>query len=137
MSLVLTALLFLFLSTANVNAAPLHGLEIVNTGAYVCNGENHTQFWAAPEHMYVTNVMAVTVNAPGGLMLLSGCDCYANPSAPRQVNMDFAPHYFEVQAGESIQVNYHCNKMGSQGSAGRGGPHAHHAVHVWWTTEQP
>ena len=125
----------------------LHGDQILNTGAYICDSQIHTKEWIAPQTIQVTKAMTWTgvnlgvradvlvyATAPNGLMIASGCDCYDSPSQPRQVYENFSPHHFTVNAGQAITLHYRCAPVGTQSrtSSRPTSPRAHHALNIWW-----
>lgn len=124
-------------------AGPLYGQQVMATGPFVCDGQQHEANWVNESGrtlrvrqaemwlgMYRGGVADfwVWLSAPGaGTMGHTNWDHYADPTGLHNLRYVYAPDYVEILPGAAVTLGYGCDDVGESGAVGDV------AVTLWWS----
>ncbi len=139
--------LFLLFGTLSANtwAGALKAYQVIDTGAFTCDGLVRTQNWTnttgSPVFIkraellmlmnfnsipdYGGKVLRLSDNS---IIVFGGWDHYANPTTLHLKSVKFSPNYFLVNVADTLQLQYWCTS---------GTPQGHEAVTIWYTQAAP
>lgn len=136
------AAFFMFLPGLSPANGSLYGQQVIATGQFVCDGEQHKAEWVNDTGRALRVRQAemwlgmyrggkadfwVWLQADGaGTMGHTNWDHYTDPTAPHNLRYEYAPDYVEIAPGAAVTLGYGCNDIARSGAVGDV------AVTLWW-----